>query len=119
MSSHTSPSAVRKILIVKLGSFGDIIHALPAQQHIHQHRPETEIHWLTEPPYAALLGRIPGIQRVWIADTKKWRRQITSLPEAVRLIGSLRRQHFDKALDLQGLIKSAVLASLSGARQVV
>ena len=119
MSSDTSPSSVRKILIVKLGSFGDIIHAIPTQQLIHHHHPEAEIHWLTEPPYAALLGRIPGIQRVWIADTKKWRRQITSLPEAVRLIGSLRRQHFDKGLDLQGLIKSAVLARLSGARQVV
>ncbi len=119
MSSATAPSAVRKILIVKLGSFGDIIHAIPAQQHIHLHHPEAQIHWLTEPPYAALLGRIPGIHRVWIADTRKWRRQITSLPEAVRLIGSLRRQHFDQALDLQGLVKSAVLARLSGARQVV
>ncbi len=118
MGSDTT-RAPDKILIVKLGSFGDILHALPTQQHIHQHRPETRIHWLTEPPYARLLGRIPGIDRVWQADTKKWRKQITAFPEGAQLIRSLRRQHFDLALDLQGLVKSAALARLSGARRVV
>lgn len=119
MSSHSIPSAPRKILIVKLGSFGDIIHTIPAQQRIHHHYPDTEIHWLTEPPYAELLRHIPGIQRVWTADTKQWRQQIISLSESVRLIRSLRHQHFDLALDFQGLVKSATLARLSGARKVI
>ena len=116
---NDTTSVPHKILIVKLGSFGDILHAIPAQQHIHQHRPDTRIHWLTEPPYAELLGRIPGIERVWQADTKKWRKKITAVPEGVRLIRSLRQQHFDLAIDLQGLVKSAALARLSGARRVV
>ena len=119
MSSDTIPSTPRKILIVKLGSFGDVIHTIPAQQQIHQHLPDTEIHWLTAPPYAGLLGRIPGIKRVWLADTKKWRKRITSILESVPLIRSLRRQRFDLALDFQGLVKSAVLARLSGAREVI
>jgi lipopolysaccharide heptosyltransferase I len=119
MSSASIPSAPRKILIVKLGSFGDIIHTIPAQQHILRHCPDAEIHWLTEPPYQELLRQIPGIQQVWLADTKRWRKQISSLPESVQLIRSLRHQHFDLALDFQGLVKSATLARLSGARQVV
>ena len=119
MSSDTTSSAARKILIVKLGSFGDIIHTIPAQQQIHRHHPDTEIHWLTELPYAELLGQIPGIKRVWIADTKKWRKQITSLSESVPLIRALRLQCFDLALDFQGLAKSAILARLSGAREVI
>ncbi|MEE8348033.1 MAG: glycosyltransferase family 9 protein [Acidobacteriota bacterium] len=119
MSNHTASSSTQKILIVKLGSFGDIIHTIPAQQQIHRHRPDTEIHWLTEPPYAELLGQIPGLKRVWPADTKKWRKQLSSLTESFPLIRSLRRQRFDLALDFQGLVKSAVLARLSGAREVV
>ena len=109
----------QKLLIVKLGSLGDIIHTIPAQQRLAQHFPQAQIHWLTEPPYDSLLDRIPGISKVWLADTKKWRRKISSLPESIHLIRSLRRHHFDAALDFQGLVKSALLARLSGAERVI
>ncbi|MDA2935504.1 hypothetical protein MYX82_14385, partial [Acidobacteria bacterium AH-259-D05] len=109
----------QKVLMVKLGSFGDIIHTVPAQQEILQLSSSPEIHWLTEPPYEDLLRRVPGISQVWRADTKKWRRKIFSIHEGVQLIRSLRRQNFDLALDFQGLIKSAILARLSGARRVI
>ena len=108
-----------KILIVKLGSLGDIMHTIPAQQRIAQEVPEAQIHWLTEPPYDDLLRRVSGLSRVWLADTKKWRRSLFSLPEILRLIQSLRRQNFHIALDFQGLVKSALLARLSGAGRVV
>lgn len=108
-----------KLLIVRLGSLGDIIHAVPAQQMLTQHFPQAEIHWLTEPPYDALLHRIPGIHKLWLADTKKWRRKPFSVGEGIRLVRSLRRQRFDAALDFQGLIKSALLAKLSGARRII
>ncbi|MEE2821487.1 MAG: glycosyltransferase family 9 protein [Acidobacteriota bacterium] len=119
MSRDNSQSAPPKVLIVKLGSFGDILHTIPAQQHIHQCRPDIEIHWLTEPPYAELLSKIPGITHVWVAATKEWRKKIGSLAGSIQLIRSLRKQHFDIALDFQGLVKSAVLARLSGAQQVI
>ena len=109
----------QKLLLVKLGSLGDIIHTIPAQQRLAQHFPQAQIHWLTEPPYDSLLDRIPGISRVWLADTKKWRRNISSLPESIHLIRSLRHHHFDAALDFQGLVKSALLAKLSGAERVI
>ena len=109
----------QKILIVRLGSLGDIMHTIPAQQRIAQHFPEAQIHWLTEPPYESLLRRVSGLSRVWLADTKKWRRQIFSLTEGIQLTQSLRDQKFDIALDFQGLIKSALLAKLSGARRVI
>jgi lipopolysaccharide heptosyltransferase I len=108
-----------KILIVKLGSLGDIMHTIPAQQRIAQEVPGAEIHWLTEPPYEEFLRRISGLSRVWLADTKKWRKTIFSLPEVIHLIRSLRRQKFHIALDFQGLVKSALLARLSGAGRVV
>ena len=109
----------QKLLIVRLGSLGDIIHTIPAQQLLAQHFSQAQIHWLTEPPYQTLLDRIPGITQVWLADTKKWRRKLSSLGESTQLVRSLRQHHFDIALDFQGLVKSALLAKLSGAKRVV
>ena len=114
-----SSGAHQKILIVRLGSLGDIIHTIPAQQQISRHLPNAIIHWLTEPPYDNLLCHVPGISHVWLADTKKWRRKILSFHESIGLVQSLRHQSFDIALDFQGLVKSAVLAKLSGARRVI
>ncbi len=109
----------QKLLIVKLGSLGDILHTIPAQQLLAQHFSQAQIHWLTEPPYHTFLDRIPGITQVWLADTKRWRRKLFSLGESTQLVRSLRQQHFDIALDFQGLVKSALLAKLSGAKRVI
>jgi lipopolysaccharide heptosyltransferase I len=109
----------QKLLIVRLGSLGDIIHTIPAQQLLAQHFSQAQIHWLTEPPYQTLLERLPGISQVWLADTQKWRSKLSSLGESTQLVRSLRQQHFDIALDFQGLVKSALLAKLSGAKRVV
>lgn len=109
----------RKILIVRLGALGDIIHSLPAQQQIHHRFPETEIHWLTEPHYLPLLRTVPGIARLWEADTKRWSQRPSSSRAIIPLILALRNQGFDLALDFQRLIKSALLARLSGATRVV
>ncbi|MFQ5737637.1 MAG: glycosyltransferase family 9 protein [Acidobacteriota bacterium] len=109
----------RKILIVRLGALGDIIHAIPAQQALLRQLPGAEIHWLAEAAYAELLRCVPGIRKVWLADTRRWRRQPHRSPESIRLVRSLRRQRFDLAFDFQGLLKSALLARLSGAGRVI
>lgn len=109
----------RKALIVRLGSLGDIIHTIPAQQQLVRRHPSIEIHWLTEPPYQDFLRQVKGVSRVWTADTQRWRRRISSLRELGGLLRQLRRQNFDLAVDFQGLLKSAVLTRLSGAEQVL
>ena len=114
-ASFPSLDRPERILIVRLGALGDIVHALPAQQQIHRRFPDCEIHWLVEPHYRGLLQTVPGIHRIWTADTKRWRRRPRTALELVHLIRALRRQRFDLALDFQGLIKSAFLARLSGA----
>ena len=105
--------SLRKVLIVRLGSLGDIVHTIPAQQQLVRWQPQAEVHWLAEPLYASLLENVPGLHAVWTADTKKWRRSPAEMPAAAALIGRLRRQGFDCALDFQGLLKSALLARLS------
>lgn len=105
---------IQKILIVRLGSLGDIVHAFPAQQLLHHCLPQAEIHWLTEKAYAPLIETVPGITRVWIAGLRKWSWQSSPKP-FVRLIRALRQERFDVAFDFQGLVKSAAAARLSGA----
>lgn len=107
---------MRRILIVRLGALGDIVHALPSQQALHQRYPEAQIDWLCEPPYRPLLEQVPGIRQVWTADTKSWRRNPGTLRHLRSLCSRLRSQQYDLALDFQRLLKSALLARLSGAR---
>lgn len=77
--------------------------------------PEAEIHWLTEPQYVELLRHATGIKKVWIADTKAWRKRFSSLRQIRRLLRALRGQCYDVVFDFQGLIKSSVLSRFAGA----
>jgi lipopolysaccharide heptosyltransferase I len=106
-----------RILIVRLGSLGDIMHTIPAQQYLRRRHPDAEIHWLTASRYRELLEAVPGITRVWAVDTQAWRR---GLPLAgLQELRGLRRLGLLRAYDFQGLLKSAVLARLAGASEVV
>ena len=108
-----------KVLIVRLGALGDILHALPAQQLLHTRLPGATIDWLAEPHYIPLLRCVPGIRKAWPANLRRWKSDSSDAPEVVRLIRSLRRERFDMVVDFQGLLKSAVLARIAGRGQVV
>jgi lipopolysaccharide heptosyltransferase I len=109
---------VRKILIVRLSALGDILHAIPAQQALHQRFPDAEIHWLTEKLFVPLVSSVTGVTRVWEAGVRDWA-WTSSPPSLVRMLGELRRERFDLAFDFQGLTKSALLTWLSGARKTI
>ncbi|MFB3903419.1 MAG: glycosyltransferase family 9 protein [Acidobacteriota bacterium] len=113
----TELPSIQKILIVRLGSLGDIIHAMPAQQLLHRCLPQAQIHWLTESAYTPLVEIVPGVTRVWVAGLRQWSWQSSPKP-FIRLIRGLRRERFDLAFDFQGLVKSAIVARVSGARLV-
>lgn len=100
------------ILIVRLGSLGDIIHAIPAAAAIRRAYPQAKVDWLVDVRHRDLLELVPSIDRPIAVNTGSPQ----SVLETVR---SLRRTAYDVAIDLQGLLKSAVLARLSGARRVV
>jgi lipopolysaccharide heptosyltransferase I len=101
-----------KILIVRLGSLGDIIHAIPAAAAIRRVYPQATIDWLVDARHEDLLELVPSIDGRVAVTTSGAR----SILEAVR---RLRQRNYDIAIDLQGLLKSAVLARLSGAARVV
>lgn len=107
-----------KILIVKLSSIGDVIHALPALAAIREHLPAAEIGWAVEARSAGILRDNPMIDHLIELDTRSLRggKVIEEIAlDAGKQLKGLRKYSFDIALDMQGLLKSAVIAKLSKA----
>jgi lipopolysaccharide heptosyltransferase I len=102
-----------RFLIVRLGSLGDVIHAIPAAAALRRRYPEARIDWLVDPSYAGLLKLVSGLDEIVPLNTRG------PLLQTLSTIGRLRRQRYDVAIDLQGLIKSAALARSAGARRTL
>ena len=105
-----------KILIVKLSSLGDVVHAMPAVQDIRQAFPEAQIDWVVERGFAPLVRRCVGVNRVIECDLRRWRK--SPFAATTRLAwrafkSELQTEAYDAVLDLQGLSKSALVVWLA------
>ena len=98
-----------RILIVKLGALGDVVHAIPVAAALRRAFPSARIDWLVSAKHREILDLVPVIDRRLVMNDAR-------LFAAVR---ELRGNRYDVAIDLQGLMKSAALARLSGARRVI
>jgi lipopolysaccharide heptosyltransferase I len=110
----------QSILIIRLSSLGDIIHALPAFESLRSTFPQSRIDWIVEQRFAFLLGAVEGIDEILTIDTRSLRNHLGSRQEWRRFwaqIAAARARHYDVAIDFQGLLKTAVLAFLTGARE--
>jgi heptosyltransferase-1 len=104
-----------RFLLVRLGALGDIVHAIPVAAALARAFPSAKIDWLVSAKHRDLLELVPVIdRRIAIRD----RSGAGGLSLAAAL-GELRRSRYDVAFDLQGLMKSAALARLSGAQRVI
>ena len=101
-----------RILIVRIGSLGDVIHGLPAAAALRERFPDAQIDWLSDPRYVELLALVPVVNRVLPVDTRRSGAMLATVRE-------LRRARYDAAIDLQGLLKSALLARASAARRTL
>lgn len=101
---------MERILIVRLGAMGDILHAIPAVVALQQARPQSRIYWMVEERWRDLLPRAVAPVPV---NTRKWRKQMVSR-DTLQALRALRREgSYDVAVDLQGSIKSAAFARLT------
>jgi heptosyltransferase-1 len=99
-----------RVLVVRLGALGDIVHAVPAAVAIAA-LPGADIDWLVDRRHRPVLDLFDlPVRPIEIGG---------SASELWRSIAALRGRGYDVAADLQGLIKSATFARLSGARRVV
>ena len=115
-----------KVLIVRVGAMGDVLHALPAVAALRRARPDWMIDWVVDPRWAPLLvdgeGKGPVVDRVHLAETKLWSKAPLSpatLRSVLRLRGELRKERYDLAVDMQGTLRSAVIGRMAGAKQFV
>jgi heptosyltransferase I len=105
-----------KILVVKLSSLGDVVHAMPAVQDIRRALPHARIDWVVESAFAPLVRRCEGIGRVIGCELRRWRQ--SPLGAATRaewraFRESLRSEACDAVIDLQGLTKSALVSRVA------
>lgn len=97
-------AAPQNVLVVRLGAMGDIIHTLPAAASLRRAYPQAHITWLVERRWAPLLEGNPSVDEVACLE----RDSIGGLFRTWRL---LRSRAWDLAIDFQGLLKSAMVAS--------
>jgi len=109
-----------KVLFVKLGSIGDIIHTLPALAAVRASLPDAEISWVAEERSAEILRGNLLIDDLIEVNTRSIRstKPVDKLLAEVRKqAGELRKHRYDIAIDFQGLLKSAMIAKLSRAKK--
>jgi heptosyltransferase I len=121
-----------RVLIVRIGAMGDVLHALPAVAALRALRPEWEIGWAIEPRWSGLLavGEHPGrrgvemplVDRWHRVATREWQRGPLSRATVASVLGlrrELRAGDFDVCVDMQGSIRSAVVGWMAGAERLV
>jgi heptosyltransferase-1 len=98
---------VTKLLVVRLSALGDVIHAIPAVAGLRERY--DDVAWAVEPPYRELVEIVAQVRAIPVS-LKQW--SFAKLNEARKSV-----RGFDVAIDFQGLIKSALLARASGAKE--
>ncbi len=113
-----------RLLLIRLSALGDVVHALPALEVLRQALPRAHLTWAVESLAAPLLVGHPALDEVVVVPRKEafpggLRLSPAALPPLGRGLRTLRRGGFDLALDLQGLLRSALVARAAGARRVL
>jgi heptosyltransferase I len=109
----------RRILLVQLSAFGDVIHSIPLLNQLRQRYPAARIDWLTKPVIGELIQHHPAINRVIPFHDEAWRRPLRGGSDALRKFWRLGRElragRYDLVVDLHGQIRSAACAWFAGA----
>ncbi len=131
-----------RVLIVRLGAMGDILHALPAVTALRRQHPEWMLGWAVEPHWRPLLcakygpepvasgkptprisrPHMPLVDRLHMVPAKQWGRhplRRETLTEIQRVRHDLRDAHYDVCLDLQGAVRSAVIGRWARPRRMI
>jgi lipopolysaccharide heptosyltransferase I len=101
-----------RILVIKLSSLGDIIHALPAV-HAIKNGLNARIDWAVHPQFAELVACFKDVSGLLLYPRNDWFRQI------YKTICALRTVRYDYVLDLQGLLKSAILCKMAAGKKSI
>ena len=104
---------MKKILLVKTSSLGDVVHNLPVASDIRAAVPAAEIDWVVEESFAPIPRMHPAVARVLPVAIRRWRTGFlgAGVRDDIRaFMRELKRQPYDAIIDTQGLVKSALVA---------
>ena len=105
-----------KVLVVKLSSLGDVVHAMPAVQDLRTELTGVQIDWVVEGTFAPLVARCEGVGQVIPCELRRWRKTPFAAQTGAEwrtFKARLQAQAYDAVIDLQGLTKSALVAWLA------
>ncbi len=108
-----------KILIIKPGAFGDIIHTLPFLNSLKKGYPDAQIDWVVAEGLHKFLEGHSMINRLWVIKKDKWKNLNylkSTFKEIKSLATGLRKERYDVAIDLSGILRSGLITFASGAR---
>jgi heptosyltransferase I len=124
------PAQISRLLVVRLGSMGDVLHTLPAATALRAAFPEAMLSWVIEERWAELLCALPFprsgprsperplVDKIHVVDTFRWRSSVFSTEtweQVAAGLSELRAPRYDVAVDFQGAIRSALVARWSEA----
>lgn len=102
-----------KILLIKPSALGDIVQALPVLTGLRRQWPEAQIDWIVNDTLSDILEGHPCLRRLVLYPRKRWRSP-ARLPEIWRWGRRLREERYDMTIDLQGLLRSALMTWAAG-----
>jgi heptosyltransferase I len=104
-----------RVCLIKPSSLGDIVHALPVLSALRTLWPRAHLAWVVNRRLRGLLDGHPALDEVIPFDRARAGARPGGIAAAARFLVGLRRRRFDLAIDLQGLLRSGVMAAASGA----
>jgi ADP-heptose:LPS heptosyltransferase len=109
-------SAIKSILIIKPSSLGDVVHTLPAVAAIREANPQAEVTWVINPEWTTLLRGNPDVDHVHIFPRGEFR-GLSAPRSLLPWLKKTKTLRPDVAFDFQGLLRSALIGRVSGARE--
>jgi len=115
------PPPADRILLVRLGALGDVVRTLPAASALRAAYPGAHVAWLVEPASRSAVEGQPWVDEVLVfprgelVDALRRLRLGRFAAALAECVGALRQRRFDLVVDFHSIVKSALLARVSGA----
>ncbi len=107
---------MKRILLVKTSSLGDVVHNLPVVNDLLKHYPSAKIDWVVEESFSAIPKLHPNVNQVITVAIRRWRKHLfkrNTWQEISAYKKQVRQHQYDLIIDSQGLIKSALFQSFA------
>ncbi|MCS6766594.1 MAG: lipopolysaccharide heptosyltransferase I [Candidatus Protistobacter heckmanni] len=105
-----------RILLIKVSSLGDVVHAMPVVRDILAAHPQARIDWVVEEGFVDLVSLVRGVDGIIPFALRRWRKTPFSArtrSEFMAFRARLRRERYDCVIDAQGLVKTALIGAMA------